>query len=795
MGCLKMKKIFYLFCLSFAATLASFSATFVVRNTNDAGDDSFRAALQAANANPGADVIEFAILPTDPNYDHTEGYWTIEVQSTLPTVTDDSLTIDGFSQHVMNPEAPPDMPLVVITGYGMTQESHGLLFWGAYNSINSVCIGGFRGPAIWIKGQYAHDNSIEGCFLGVYPDGVTGMYDPDNPQMGVDSSRGVFVSNGAYNNTIGGTQDYMRNIICNMYAEAILIEESDGNVVQGNYIGVAKDGVTPLGNGWIDVPRYNIEERKLMRYPGVHLATGSSSNRIGGFSAGERNVICASGRAGIRIEGDGTESNIIAGNYLGVGADGRAHNNLGNAEAGLKIQRGARYNTIGGEEEGAANVIAGNGSSGLQIREDVSYNTIAGNLIGVAGDGATLAPNAHNGIYIFGQSDKGFPQHNEIGPGNVIIANGAEDADQSYGYTWAAVRMDSAGTAFNSVFGNWLGTNKTGDLGSEFNSGVILGGGAHDNVIGPENTIANNKKYGVWIRQGGTIQNKITANSYANNERLHIFLSDGGNTMLEAPKNLFVDANSVFGNCVPLGKVELYIDDGQTFVDSVFADANGDFIWNGQTNDAVFLATVTDPAGNSSEFSASVGVPVELSAFRARPATGGVLLTWRTETETNNLGFYLQRGPDFRDIVFIPGHGTTASPNDYSYFDKAAGDEASYRLRQVDFDGATSFSEIVAVSMSAPQQTALHPPYPNPFNGETAMLLNLVEGAEVVVEVFNIRGEKIADLHRGRLESGSHRLVWNGASVSGESSPSGLYLIRASIDGTKVMQQKAMYVR
>ena len=260
--------------------------------------------------------------------------------------------------------------------------------------------------------------------------------------------------------------------------------------------------------------------------------------------------------------------------------------------------------------------------------------------------------------------------------------------------------------------------------------------------------------------------------------------------MLEAPRNLFVDANSVSGNCVPFGKVELYIDDGQTFVDSVFADANGDFTWNGQTNDAVFLATVTDPAGNSSEFSSSEGVPVELSAFQARATTGGVLLTWRTETETNNLGFYVQRGPNFHDIAFVPGHGTTASPNDYSFFDRASDGELSYRLRQVDFDGATTFSDVVAVTTSAPEKTALQPPYPNPFNGETAILLNLVDDAEVVVEVFNIRGEKIADLYSGGLEAGSHRLVWKG-----DMSPSGLYLIRATVDGAKVMQQKALYVR
>jgi len=796
-GAKTMKNALRLFFISIVIFAHSFSATIVVRNTNDTGDESLRTALQAANANPGPDVIEFLIPTSDANYDAVNGYWSIHVQSTLPTITDDSLTIDGFSQHVMNPEASPDMPLIVISGFGISQQSHGLLFWGAYNTITSICIGGFRGAQIWIKGQYAHDDSVQGCYIGLYPDGITPMNDPQNPGFPLEFSKGVLISNTAKNNLIGGSQDYMRNVICNMFTEGVLIEESYGNKVQGNYIGVARDGLTPQGNGWIDVPRYNREERKISRYSSLSIQTGSASNIIGGAAAGERNVICAGGRAGIRIEGVGADSNVVRGNYLGLGADGLAHDNLGNAESGLKIQRGAQYNVIGGEEAGAGNVIADNGSSGLQIRENVSHNVIVGNLIGLTADGASAAPNAHNGIYLFGQADSGFPQDNLIGPGNVIIADGEEAADESYAYTWAAVRLDSSGTTRNKVFGNWLSTDKSGALGSDFNSGVIIGGGAHDNVVGPENTIANTKKYGVWIRQKKSIQNSITANSYANNGLQHIFLSDSGNTMIAAPQNMFVDADSVSGFCVPLGKVELYVDDGATFVDSVFADAAGHFVWNGQTNDAVFVATATDTAGNSSEFSSSQNVPVELAAFAAHSTRNGVLLTWRTASESNNLGFYLQRGAsDFQDIAFVAGHGSSAEQHDYSCLDETpVNGTANYRLRQVDFDGAVSFSQSVSITLQRASAFSLLPPFPNPFNGETALRLQLAEKAVVDVRVFNVRGEYIAPIFRGDLGAGEHRLTWNGRGYAGAPMPSGLYIIRAAINGKWAWQHKVMFVR
>lgn len=793
---MKMKKISTLFILFLLSCSVGFSAIQVL-NTNDTGEGSLRVALQEANSNPGPDSIKFAIPMTDPNYDSLNGWWTLSVHSTLPTVTDDSLTIDGLSQHAMNPEAPADMPLIILSGYGIEQESHGLLLWSAYNSVNNICIGGFRGAHIWIKGQWAHHNAVQGCYIGVYPDGQTGFGDAQNPEFGVESSRGVYISNTAFENRIGGTDGQMRNIICNMYNDGILIDDADGNIVQGNYIGVLKDGTTPLGNGWIDVPKYNVDERPIRRYYGVSIHAGSASNIIGGAEEAMRNLVCASGRSGILIWGEGADSNIVSGNYIGIGADGFAHDNLGNAESGLKILRGAQNNIIGGEEQGAGNVISGNRSSGVQIRENVSQNILAGNIIGLSADGTALVPNEHSGIYLFGQTSTGFPQNNLIGPGNVIIPNGEETSATSYAFTWAAVRLDSSGTAFNRIFGNWLGTDKTGLLGSDYNSGVIISSGAHDNVVGPENVIARTKRYGVWIRLAGTDQNTITANSYSENLEQHIFLSDSGNALVQPPQNLLVAPDSLSGTCMPFGKVELYIDDGATFVDSVFADENGNFVWKGQTNEAVFLATATDPAGNTSEFSISKPVPVELTAFTAKMIDKGILLAWRTESESNNLGFYVQKGtPDFRDIAFIPGYGTTAEPHDYTYLDDSSfPDGALYRLRQVDFDGAVSLSDAIAVESAAPHETLLRPPFPNPFNGETVLYLDLIEDSDALVRVFNLRGQETALLFRGHMNAGTHRLVWNGRTAHDDPAPSGLYFIRAKVNKNKIFLHKVIFVR
>jgi len=788
------KRMMYLILL--CSVSLSNAAVYTVTNTQNNGEGSLRHAISETNDRIGPDTIIFRIPKSDPGYDNKKGYWTIALRSTMTTITDDSLTIDGWSQREIKPNAPAGTPLVVLSGYSIPGSTHGLLLFSSYNTIQGLCIGGFQGAHIWIKSSFAHNNRIKGCYLGLFPDGQTGMFDASSPQFAVYESEGIYISAGSCDNLIGGMENNARNIICNMYLEAIRVEQSHHNTIQGNYIGITKNGVIPLGNGWIDVPRYEIENRKLRRFPGIHIYIGSHHNTVGGTSAGARNVICASGRAGIRIEHEGSDENVVQGNYLGVGADGEYHENCGNGEAGLKLQRGTRYNIIGGTQSGAGNVVSANGSSGIQIREGSNHNTIAGNLIGTNAKGDKRVPNAHNGIYTFGEKREGYPHHNDIGPNNVIIVNGQESIGEPFTTTWAAVRMDSVGTHSNRVFGNTLGTNRNGNLDSDHNSGVIIGGGAHNNTIGPDNVIAHTRKYGVWIRQSGTIHNTITANSIHDHQLGSIYLQEGGNENIDPPVNVLSGPGRVSGTCVPFGKVELYLDNGMTFVDSVYANAQGKFIWNGPAQEATYFATVTDPRGNTSRFSSSTSVPVELGSFFAEKLSYGIRLRWETVSETNNLGFAVERKEsDFVEIGFIGGAGTTVEPQSYSYIDgNPGGLNQVYRLKQMDFDGTTTCSDTITVRLQPPGSIELSPPQPNPSNGMTAFTIDLPSASSLDVTIFNIQGEKVSTIYHGTKSAGSHRFVWDGINVSGRRVSSGVYFIQISAENT-TLNRKVLFIK
>ncbi len=95
-------------------------------------------------------------------------------------------------------------------------------------------------------------------------------------------------------------------------------------------------------------------------------------------------------------------------------------------------------------------------------------------------------------------------------------------------------------------------------------------------------------------------------------------------------------------------------------------------------------------------------LPVELSQFTATSAEDGILLRWRTESETNNLGFLLYRS-DKRDgkyvrinPVMVRGAGTSAASHTYEFKDRdVEGQIVYYYIEDVALDGSTSHSPII----------------------------------------------------------------------------------------------------
>ena len=121
-------------------------------------------------------------------------------------------------------------------------------------------------------------------------------------------------------------------------------------------------------------------------------------------------------------------------------------------------------------------------------------------------------------------------------------------------------------------------------------------------------------------------------------------------------------------------------------------------------------------AVSNSNFSITQALPIELAAFGASLQNGAVRLDWSTESERNNRGFQIERSIDnaagFQPLGWVAGQGNTSVRHNYSYTDTGVqpGHTYYYRLRQSDFDGQESYSDVRAVAVEGSAETLnIHP--------------------------------------------------------------------------------------
>lgn len=169
-------------------------------------------------------------------------------------------------------------------------------------------------------------------------------------------------------------------------------------------------------------------------------------------------------------------------------------------------------------------------------------------------------------------------------------------------------------------------------------------------------------------------------------------------------------------------------------------------------------------------------MPVTLLAFTGAKEGTTNLLKWRTATEQNNRGFELQRaaqapsgspeGGRFSTIGFVPTKavgGNSTSELSYSYYDKtppSGGRGTFYRLKQVDLDGTSTFSNIVFLKGEAVTELIVTSLYPNPTNQLLNAVLETPVAQRVQLVITDLAG-KIVKQQTLELQKGANNKTVN----------------------------------
>ncbi len=224
--------------------------------------------------------------------------------------------------------------------------------------------------------------------------------------------------------------------------------------------------------------------------------------------------------------------------------------------------------------------------------------------------------------------------------------------------------------------------------------------------------------------------------------------------------------------------VKVSLDGGVTYPHTVF-DKSGAQLATAPNTTSAFVPNANQWANFS--YPLAQIIPVELTSFSAKANGLDVELKWATASELNNYGFEIQRKvvDDFITIGFVRGNGSTTDQKTYSFTDKELNEGSYiYRLKQIDYSGAYHFSDEVEVDVTGPKVFFIEQNYPNPFNPSTMIRFNLALNSKVVIKVYNIVGEEIAELINTQMSAGKQQVEFNATNLN-----SGIYFYKIEASG------------
>ncbi|MEO7960347.1 MAG: T9SS type A sorting domain-containing protein [Ginsengibacter sp.] len=184
-------------------------------------------------------------------------------------------------------------------------------------------------------------------------------------------------------------------------------------------------------------------------------------------------------------------------------------------------------------------------------------------------------------------------------------------------------------------------------------------------------------------------------------------------------------------------------------------------------------------------------LPVTLLYFRGETSSknaNAVDLEWKTSMETNCKSFVIEKSQNgilFTAIQTVKGNGTTSLQHLYSYNDilnQRDGQLIYYRLRQIDFDGKISFSDVISIKRNR-QVSGLNV-YPNPFKRRVEIKVNWPKDEKVRALIYNAESRLVFSNSIGILK-GENLLKLEEL----DKLPAGSYLLQLTSPGYIVTQK------
>jgi hypothetical protein len=538
------------------------------------------------------------------------------------------------------------------------------------------------------------------------------------------------------------------------------------------------------------------------------------------------NVTASTGKLGVTDGGtlnvSGTSNKIVASGNLEL--DNLTISSTAGELNGITVNNALVVSNTSGNVSLTGSVTIADGCT-LTVSGSGGLLNLNGKLLSVGSTGTRLE--VAGTLKTGGSSFNGFAQYSLSG---TVEFSGAI-SETMYGFSFTNLTLNntsadgvsvSTGTSpsVSGIFSLTDGVLKTANGTFTITSAPtdISSGSEESYIEGPVNVQTNSTtervlpvgKNGLWRRIGITPSASTTTTytaQFFDADPQQVYGSSlGTNVAVVSSLHYWTISGSVAAN------VRLYWESGADGVGNVStllavrwngsswvrSDINNADTGSGSTTSGNVVSYTTFSSFGPFALGSSAGdnsLPVTLSLFKAEPSSGGVSLSWSTQSELENEGFYLYRraakqASDWQLLTaaLIPGQGNTSEKTDYSYFDRLvkAGQTYEYLLESVSLAGVRVTEKIVEVAVPVPTEYAMLGNYPNPFNPSTRIGFRLPETSDVTLKIYGVQGNLVRELALNQsYEAGDHYLTWDGTDSDGQSVASGMYVYLVSAGSFK----------
>jgi len=467
----------------------------------------------------------------------------------------------------------------------------------------------------------------------------------------------------------------------------------DGSFMNSGMITIFEAGSDGIENNGDFDNSGDIEIEDADRH-GIFNGTGSTFTNTADLTISNPGMLTTDG-----INTSGTFTNSSSGTITITKMD----------DDGIGLQEGTFTN------DGTINLTvkdaASSGNAGISIGTSMMMATFTNSSTGIVNaDGGTSTNGRGVFVYEMGVLDNS---------GTMTFTNGNSNA-----------RLFSRGEVNNEVGGTLdmddgrININQ----GTLVNDGLILSTRGTPGVLNSA-TATNN---GFFNYTGSN----VFANGSGTTTDNGIDLNDASETTIDAEGFCSVD--------IAAASYEYF--DGMNSVGSTDASGNITFL-NVLSNTTVTLTNGLTGVSITIENVCAQALPIELAYFNATPSGKEVLLKWQTTTEINNDYMAVERSSDgrrFTEIGRQAGAGNSDHVITYRLTDRQPlSGRSYYRLRQVDFDGTQSYSEVVSVSFDGNSgQFSVYPTLLTPSEKVTVDLTSVPDG-EVILELIDMNGRSV----------------------------------------------------